>query len=170
MKSYKTNVGLVGTVLLASLVLAGCASSVSDKPLPKAWRQANEFEDSPRVIPLFRPYVYQVMPVDRTLMQLIRRWGKDTKISDDYKCPDDFTLPKSLLEKSFTTLDQAIAQVNETYRLFGVKLTLANQNQFLVECVNRDVLTGVVRIPQAEEPKPQPVAPIVLPVAEPEKK
>jgi hypothetical protein len=49
-------------------------------------------------------------------------------------------------------------------------LTFTGENQFLVECVDRDVLTGVVRLPQIEEPKPKPVAPIVLPVAEPEKK
>jgi hypothetical protein len=138
-------------LLTACLVFTtGCATGVGDKPLPKAWRPANSVDDTPKVIPLSRPYIYRVMVVDRTLLQLVKRWAKDTQIKDDYKCTDDFTLTTRLVGKSFTTLNQALAEVNDVYRLFGVKVVLNSENKFSVECVNRDVITGIVRLPQSE--------------------
>jgi hypothetical protein len=137
-----------GALLLA---VAGCATGVSEKPLPKAWRPANSFDDTPQVIPLTRPYIYKVLVVDRTLQQLVKRWAKDTKLEGEYACADDFTLSNKLVGKSFTTLNQAISEINETYRLFGAKVQLAADNRFVVDCVNRDVLTGVVRLPQTEK-------------------
>jgi hypothetical protein len=145
-----------------ALALAGCATGVAEKPLPKAWRPANTFDDAPRVIPLARPYTYKILVVDRTLMQLVRRWSKDTQVANTYRCADDFTLPKRLVGKTFVSLDEAIAEVNSTYYLFGTKLILDSKNEFRVECTNRDVLTGIVRLPQEMnnlERGPQPVLP-----------
>jgi hypothetical protein len=147
MKRFPTTFLLLATCVVLA---AGCATGVGEKPLPKAWRPANSIDDTPKVIPLSRPYIYRVMVVDRTLLQLVKRWAKDTQIKDDYKCTDDFTLTTRLVGKSFTTLNQALAEVNDVYRLFGVKVSLNGENKFSVECVNRDVITGIVRLPQSE--------------------
>jgi hypothetical protein len=147
MKQFHTTILLLTA---CSVLAAGCATGVGEKPLPKVWRPANSVDDTPKVIPLSRPYIYRVMVVDRTLLQLVKRWAKDTQIKDDYKCTDDFTLTTRLVGKSFTTLNQALAEVNDVYRLFGVKVALNSENKFTVECVNRDVITGIVRLPQSE--------------------
>lgn len=137
-------------ILLTSIIfcVCGCATGVADKALPKAWQPANVFDEAPRVIPLNRPYTYKILVVDRTLMQLVRRWAKDTQVMTTYKCADDFTLPKRLVGRTFVSLDEALAEVNSTFYLFGTKLLIDAKNEFRVDCTGRDVITGIVRLPQ----------------------
>ena len=146
-----------------AVFVAGCATRETENPLPDTWMPANSIDDTARVIPLSRPYVYRVMVVDRTLLQLTKRWARDTRLKDDYKCADDFTLPARLVGKSFITLNQALAEVNDVYRLFGVTIALDGENRFSVDCVNRDVLTGIVRAPlielQGQDKPPETVSP-----------
>jgi predicted small lipoprotein YifL len=132
-------------------VLTGCASQ-TPLSLPDDWRAANKFDETPRVIALFRPYAYQVLSVDRTLMQLTRRWAKDTQIGFDYACDDDFSLPAKLEGETFRSVDAAMASINEVYKTFGVTLAINAQNKFTTRCINRDVVTGIARLDREDKP------------------
>lgn len=140
---------LISTTLFYMLI-SGCSSrTVPD--LPDAWQPANSFDDTPHVIALFRPYLYRVLSVDRTLMQLSRRWAKDTQIGSDYRCDDDFSLPVKLEGKSYREVNEAIQAINEIYESFGVTFTLSAKNELTTTCVNRDVVTGVARLKRSDK-------------------
>lgn len=135
---------------LFCLLLTGCASQ-APLNLPDSWQAANTFDGTPRVIPLFRPYAYKVLSVDRTLMQLTRRWAKDTQIGFEYICDDDFSLPAKLEGETFRSIDTAISSINEVYKTFGVTLTISAQNKVTTRCVNRDVVTGIARLDREDK-------------------
>lgn len=136
---------LLAQTILLCMSLIACASSTSPN-LPEAWRPANNFDDTPRVIALFRPYAYKVLSVDTTLLQLTRRWAKDTQVDFDYACDDDFSLPARLEGKTYRDVDAALHAINEVYKSFGVASTLSAQNKLTTRCTNRDVVTGIARL------------------------
>jgi hypothetical protein len=141
---------LVSTAILY-LSLTACATNTAPN-LPEAWRPANTFDETPRVIALFRPYAYQVLSVDRTLLQLTRRWAKDTQIGFEYACDDDFSLPAKLEGESYRDADSALRAINAVYKSFGVVTTLNAQNKLTTKCTNRDVVTGIARLNRDEKP------------------
>lgn len=134
------------------LSLTACASNTT-LSLPETWRPANTFDETPRVIALFRPYSYQVFSVDRTLLQLTRRWAKDTQIGFEYACDDDFSLPARLEGESYRDVDSALRAINEVYKSFGVATTLSAHNKLTTRCTNRDVVTGIARLNRDEKPQ-----------------
>lgn len=133
-------------ILFLGVALAGCAQR-STRALPNVWRPVNTFDDQPKAIPLFRPYVYAILEVDRTLMQMTRRWAKDSQIEFEYSCDDDFSLPARLNGRVFKDVDSAIAAVNETYSSFGVTVAISSSNKLTGKCTDRDSLTGIARLP-----------------------
>jgi predicted small lipoprotein YifL len=141
---------LVSAVALC-LSLTACATN-TPLNLPEAWRPANTFDETPRVIALSRPYAYQIFSVDRTLLQLTRRWAKDTQIGFDYACDDDFSLPARLEGESYRDVDSALRAINSVYKSFGVVTTLNAQNKLTTKCTNRDVVTGIARLNRDEKP------------------
>ena len=138
------------TVKIFCVFLTGCASRGLPE-LPDTWQPANKFDETPRVLALFRPYSYQVLSVDRTLMQLTRRWARDTQIDFDYRCDDDFSLPITLEGKKYREIDVAIQAVNEVYESFGVTFALSAKNKFTTTCANRDVVTGITRLRRSDK-------------------
>ncbi len=165
---------LVIQLTLLCAALTACASQ-TPLNLPDDWRAANTFDETPRVIALFRPYAYKVLSVDRTLMQLTRRWAKDTQIGFEYACDDDFSLPAKLEGETFRNVDAAMGAINEVYKTFGVALTISAQNKFTARCTNRDVVTGIARLDRGDK-SIAPVAPAapaassaLLPLQSPQK-
>jgi hypothetical protein len=140
---------------LLCMSLTACASRAT-LDLPETWQPANTFDETPRVIALFRPYAYQIFSVDRTLMQLTRRWAKDTQIGFDYVCDDDFSLPARLEGESYRDVDAALRAINDVYKSFGVTASFSPQNKLTTRCTSRDVITGIARLNRDEKP----VAPI----------
>ena len=138
------------TAIMLFISLTGCASRALPE-LSDTWRPANNFDEAPRVIALFRPYTYQVLSVDSTLMQLVRRWAKDTNLNYDYRCDDDFSLPAKLEGKIYRELDVALDSINEVYDAFGINFSFSTKRILVVTCGNRDVITGVSRLKRSDK-------------------
>ena len=93
-------------LLLAALVCAGCASR---------WKPVNHFTEATREIPLQQAYVFQAMPLDRTLKAMLGRWATDTGMVLVYQHPSDFTLHKPVAEIRTTRLADALRQLEAAY-------------------------------------------------------
>ena len=100
-------------LLMAALVSSGCA--------PR-WKPVNRFTDEPREIPLQQAYVFQAMPLDRTLKAMLGRWAADTGMALAYQHPFDFTLHKPVAQIRTTRLADALLEVEAAY---GQRLILA---------------------------------------------
>lgn len=100
-------------LLTAALVSSGCA--------PR-WKPVNRFTDEPREIPLQQAYVFQAMPLDRTLKVMLGRWAADTGMALAYQHPSDFTLHKPVAQVRATRLTDALLELEAAY---GQRLTLA---------------------------------------------
>jgi len=100
-------------LLMAALASTGCASR---------WKPVNRFTDEPREIPLQQAYVFQAMPLDRTLKAMLGRWAADTGMALAYQHPSDFTLHKPVAQIRATRLADALRELEAAY---GQGLTLA---------------------------------------------
>lgn len=100
-------------LLMAALASSGCA--------PR-WKPVNRFTDEPREIPLQQAYVFQAMPLDRTLKAMLGRWAADTGMALAYRHPSDFTLHKPVAQVRATRLADALLELEAAY---GQRLSLA---------------------------------------------
>lgn len=98
---------------MAALVSAGCASG---------WKPVNHFTETAREIPLQQAYVFQAMPLDRTLKAMLGRWAVDTGMVLIYQHPSDFTLHEPVAEVRTTRLADALRLLEAAY---GKRLALS---------------------------------------------
>ena len=122
-------------LLMAALVCAGCASR---------WKPVNHFTEAAREIPLQQTYVFQAMPLDRTLKAMLGRWAVDTGMALAYQHSSDFTLHKPVAEIRTTRLADALRQLEAAY---GERLLLSVEADAIAV---RDARTaGHAAVPQS---------------------
>ena len=122
-------------LLMAALVCAGCASR---------WKPVNHFTEAAREIPLQQTYVFQAMPLDRTLKAMLGRWAVDTGMALAYQHSSDFTLHKPVAEIRTTRLADALRQLEAAY---GERLLLSVEADTIAV---RDARTaGHAAVPQS---------------------
>ena len=120
---------------MAALVCAGCASR---------WKPVNHFTEAAREIPLQQTYVFQAMPLDRTLKAMLGRWAVDTGMALAYQHSSDFTLHKPVAEIRTTRLADALRQLEAAY---GERLLLSVEADAIAV---RDARTaGHAAVPQS---------------------
>ncbi|XXQ67832.1 hypothetical protein ACKLNO_09450 [Neisseriaceae bacterium B1] len=128
--------------MLANL---GCSITNKVPDFPKNWRPINELPEVTQVIPLNRPHVYRVTPLDATVKGLLNRWGEEAKMPIVYDSAYDFTVFKSLLQIQTENLEEALVQLSQFYEaqniVFrvqdGVIVAFDKQNVVLTQQKNK---------------------------------
>jgi len=104
----------MGTSLLATLALAGCATPPA-KDFGGRWKPVNRFQDAPSEIPLAKTYSFYAAPMDGTLKNMLTRWAKDSGMQLSYQLQSDFTLYKPVSQLQTTDIQDAATRLNTIY-------------------------------------------------------
>lgn len=131
MNKDSLNRTLGGTLMLASLALAGCGTPPA-KNFGGPWKPVNQFRDQPAEIPLNPTYTFYASPMDETLKTMLTRWAKDSGRGLSYQLAFDVTLYKPVSGIRTPDIQSAAAQLNSIYAAQGV-FVIANDRQILVE-------------------------------------
>jgi len=117
---------LMGVLLSATLVLAGCGA-----PPPKdfggSWKPVNRFPASTTAIPLNQQYEFFASPMDGTLKTMLQRWAKDTDRKLSYRLADDYTLTTQAGQIHTLDIHVAVGQLNALYATQGILITVSDQ-------------------------------------------
>lgn len=105
----------VSLCVVGIFILSGCNSTPKPRDFPSSWRPVNQLSEDIQAIPLFKRYIYEVMPIDGTLKSLLTRWASDSKLTLQYSHCLDFTLPKGTVKIKTADLDKALMDLNELY-------------------------------------------------------
>lgn len=119
MKIGQTTLALIGTILVFSSALTGCATPPA-RDFGGSWKPVNHFEDKTTEIPLAVPYTYYAAPMDGTLKTMLTRWTTDNGMKLQYKLRSDFTLTKAASSIHTSELRDAASQLSTIYAAQGV--------------------------------------------------
>lgn len=144
---------LMGTSLVATLVLAGCGTPPA-KDFGGRWKPVNRFQDAPTEIPLAKNYTFYAAPMDGTLKTMLTRWAKDSGVQLSYELPSDYTLFKPVTQISTTDIQSATAELNSIYAAQGVHVS-ADDRRILVQSASQAPMDAApVSQPAAGAPGP----------------
>jgi hypothetical protein len=118
-KIGQTTLALIGTILVFSSALTGCATPPA-RDFGGSWKPVNHFEDKTTEIPLAVPYTYYAAPMDGTLKTMLTRWTTDNGMKLQYKLRSDFTLTKAASSIHTSELRDAASQLSTIYAAQGV--------------------------------------------------
>lgn len=153
MKKGQTTLALIGTILVISLTLTGCATPPA-RDFGGSWKPVNHFEDKTTEIPLAVPYTYYAAPMDGTLKTMLTRWTTDNGMKLQYKLRSDFTLTKSASAIHTSELRDAASQLSSIYAPQGVAV-IVNGPDLVV-----DEISTLAPPPVAAPSAPAPQNPV----------
>lgn len=122
MKSGHTHLAAKPLLLLATMLLAACASRAPE--FGGRWRDANAYAQTPQEITLQQAYVYAASPTDGTLRNLLQRWTRDAGLRLRYGHRSDYTLHTAVARIRTPDLRQAVALLSHAYAAQGVAVTV----------------------------------------------
>lgn len=144
---------------LALLMTAGCGSTVPAKApeFGGEWTPLNQFEDGIQVMPLRTRYHYGALPIDVSLVQMLQRWAKDSGVTLDQRCDNDFSLPSQLLALRAPSLHAGLTALNGVYRDKKLQLSINRTNGAIVmRCATESPQPPAPSLPA---PSPETVVP-----------
>lgn len=100
--------------LACLLAMASCAT----QPAPGfsgKWQPVNHYPDTTQAIALQRGYVFQAMPMDRTLRAMLARWAAETGRSLRYAPSNDYTLHAAVAALRTSDPEQAAASLDGAF-------------------------------------------------------
>ena len=103
------------------VLLVGCGT----KPPPDfrgKWREVNTLAVEPMPISLQQAQTFIVSPVDRSLRDVLQRWGRQASLPLDYRATLDFTIHGAATEARGADLYAALAALQSAYAAQGVVL------------------------------------------------
>jgi hypothetical protein len=118
--------GIVRAAAFAAVVSV-CVSACGIKPAPDfrgRWRPVNELDTTPRAIPLQPVQRFFVLPVDRTLKDVVERWAKESGRRAAYRAPTNFSVHIDAAKVSASTLETAAAQLADAYRSQAILISV----------------------------------------------
>lgn len=105
------------------VVLSGCGTTPA-KEFGGRWKPVNRFASETVEIPLYESYVYQAVPMDRTLKTMLERWARDTGMKVDYRLGSDYTLHAAMQSIGTSDVQQALSEINAAYSAQSISITL----------------------------------------------
>ena len=88
------------------------------------WREVNAIDAQPRPIPLRPQQRFLVLPSDRTLKDVVERWGRESRRGVAYRAPMNFSVHLAATKVTATDLDAALQQLASAYAAQAVELSL----------------------------------------------
>ena len=120
---------LLLSIALAS-ALTGCTTSAPN--YGGHWAPVNAYVKDIQEIPLVSPYRYYVLPIDKTLKNLLTRWAMDTGTRLSYQHTSDFSLNQHAGDIRAENLAVALAALQAIYRAQGIRIEQAANNSIVV--------------------------------------
>jgi len=124
-------------VLFLNFLLLGCSVNPKASDFGGEWVPINQFSDDIKVIPLEAPYKYSGLRIDTSLRQMLERWARDTGLSFQMKCVNDYSIPHKILSMNASNLKAALDEVNEIYLREGLKVFLDESRKNLILSCDR---------------------------------
>ncbi len=118
--------GLVRTASLA-LVATSLLSACGTTPAPDfrgRWREVNTIDAEPRAIPLRPLHSFVVLPSDRTLRDVVDRWGRESNRRVAYRAPMNYSVHLQATKVTAASLDAALGQLASAYAAQGIGFAL----------------------------------------------
>lgn len=121
--------GFIRAALCAAIsmcVLVACGT----KPAPDfrgRWRAVNTIDAEPRPIPLRPVHTFAVLPSDRTLKEVLDRWGRESQHRVIYRASMNYSIHLEATKVTAPNLGAALGQLESAYVAQGIDLTLQGQ-------------------------------------------
>ena len=118
--------GFVRTAILA-VISASLLSACGTTPAPDfrgRWREVNTIDTAPRAIPLRPLHAFVVLPSDRTLRDVLDRWGRESNRRVAYRAPMNYSIHFEATKVSAVSLDVALGQLAAAYAAQGIDIGL----------------------------------------------
>lgn len=109
------------------VALSGCGTTPA-KEFGGRWKPVNRFASETMEIPLYASYVFQAVPMDRTLKTMLERWAKDTGMKIDYRLGSDYTLHAAVQSIGTSDVQQALGEVNAAYSAQSISVSLVGNS------------------------------------------
>lgn len=146
--------GISSFVFLNIILVAGCASGVKEpNDFGDSWTALNTYTQKIETIPRYKPYVYQATKLDGSLIGLITRWAKDSKLKSILTCSNDYSLPHQIEAINLMSIELALDALNKIYKDQKVNLTIDKDKAIVFECsdAKQPAFQSVVDIKDAFE-------------------
>lgn len=119
----------MGSVRAASLaaVAMSLLSACGTTPAPDfrgRWREVNTIDAEPRAIPLRPLHAFVVLPSDRTLRDVVDRWGREADRRVAFRAPMNYSVHLQATKISAASLDAALGQLASAYAAQGIAIAL----------------------------------------------
>lgn len=111
--------------VVAMVLLSACGTT----PAPDfrgRWREVNTIDSEPRAIPLRPLHTFIVLPSDRTLRDVLDRWGRESNRRVAYRAPMNYSVHLQATKVTAASLDAAVGQLAEAYAAQGIAIELAS--------------------------------------------
>lgn len=118
--------GSVRTAFLA-VVAMSLLSACGTTPAPDfrgRWREVNTIDAEPRAIPLRPLHAFVVLPSDRTLRDVVDRWGREADRRVAFRAPMNYSVHLQATKISAASLDAALGQLASAYAAQGIAIAL----------------------------------------------
>jgi predicted membrane-bound mannosyltransferase len=118
--------GFVRTATLAVVAMA-LLSACGTTPAPDfrgRWREVNTIDAEPRAIPLRPLHAFVVLPSDRTLRDVLDRWGRESNRRVAYRAPMNYSVHLQATKVTAASLDAALGQLASAYAAQGIGISL----------------------------------------------
>jgi hypothetical protein len=109
------------------IALSGCGTTPA-KEFGGRWKPVNRFASETVEIPLYSSYVFQAVPMDRTLKTMLERWARDTGMKVDYRLGSDYTLHAAVQSIGTTDVQQALSEINSAYSTQSISISLVGNS------------------------------------------
>jgi hypothetical protein len=103
------------------------ATACGTKPAPDfrgRWREVNSIDPVPRAIPLRPVQHFVVLPSDRTLKDVVERWGRESRRRVSYRAPVNYSVHLEATRVTANSLDAAVAGLQQAYAEQGIGVRL----------------------------------------------
>lgn len=103
------------------------ATACGTTPAPDfrgGWREVNAIDPEPRAIPLRPVQHFSVLPSDRTLKEVLERWGRESGRRVAYRAAMNYSVHLEATKVTATSLDAALDRLQRTYAAQGIGLQL----------------------------------------------
>lgn len=118
--------GFVRTASLA-VVAMSLLSACGTTPAPDfrgRWREINTIDAEPRAIPLRSLHAFVVLPSDRTLHDVVDRWGRESNRRVAFRAPMNYSVHLQATKVTAASLDAALGQLASAYSAQGIAIAL----------------------------------------------
>jgi hypothetical protein len=139
--------------LFGLAALAGCGTT-PPSDFPEKWDSLNTFTEEIQVIPLSRPYVYQAIKLDVTLLGMLTRWTEDSGLKLQSECKNDFSISGRARGLAAASIEEAAKEVESIYAAHHVRFKVSGPQTVVLTCAEDSPSTSAGPVESGAEGPP----------------